>query len=74
MTTDITKMAKVIPNVLPKLQQRIIQGEFIDLSELLQADLQFKYTSVDSNNVFKLIQKDEMVLMQPRKKASRSTA
>ena len=35
MTTDITTMGKVIPNMLPKLQQRIIQGEFIDLSMLL---------------------------------------
>ena len=33
--TDIANMAKVIPNVPLKLQQRIIQGEFIDLSELL---------------------------------------
>ena len=74
MTTDITMMAKVIPNVPPKLQQRIVQGEFIDLSELLQADFQFKYASVDSSNTFKLIHKDEMVLMWPRKKASISTA
>ena len=35
---DIATMAKVIPNVLLKLQQKIIQGEFIDLSELLQAN------------------------------------
>ena len=31
MTTDITTMAKMIPSVPLKLQQRIIQGEFIDL-------------------------------------------
>ena len=67
MTMDITTMAKVIPNMPPKLQQRIIQGEFIDLSELLQADFQLKYASVDSNNAFKLIHKDETVLMQPKK-------
>ena len=74
MTTDITMMAKVIPNMPLKLQQRIIQGEFIDLSELLQADFQFKYASIDSNNAFELIHKDETVLMWPRKKASRLTA
>ena len=68
MTTDITMMAKVIPNMLPKLQQRIIQGVFIDHPELLQADFQFKYASVDSNDAFKLIHKDEMVLMWPPKK------
>ena len=44
-----------------KLQQRIIQGEFKDLSELLQADFQFKYTSIDSNDAFELIHKDETV-------------
>ena len=38
MATDIATMAKVIPNVPLKLQQRIIQGEFIDFSELLQPD------------------------------------
>ena len=32
MATDIATMAKVIPNVLLKLQQRIIQDEFLDLS------------------------------------------
>ena len=37
MATDIATMAKVIPNVPLKLQKKIIQGEFIDLSELLQA-------------------------------------
>ena len=51
-----------------KLQQRTIQGEFIDLSELLQADFQFKYASVDSNDAFELVHKDETILMQPRKK------
>ena len=35
---DIATMAKVIANVPLKLQQKIIQDEFIDLSELLQAD------------------------------------
>ena len=68
MATDIATMAKVIPNVPLKLQQRIIQGEFIDLSELLQADFQFKYASVDSNDAFELVHKDEIVLMWPRKK------
>ena len=48
--------------------KKIIQGEFIDLSELLQADFQFKYASVDSNNAFKLVHKDKTVLMWPRKK------
>ena len=68
MTMDKATMAKVIPNLPPKLQQRIIQGEFIDLSELLQAGFQFKYASIDSNNTFELIHKDETVLMQLRKK------
>ena len=35
MATDIATIATVIPNVLLKLQQRIIRGKFIDLSELL---------------------------------------
>ena len=65
---DIATMAKVIPNMPLKLQQRIIQGEFIDLSELLQADFQFKYASIDSNNAFELVHKDETLLMWPRKK------
>ena len=68
MAMDIATMAKVIPNVPLKLQQKIIQGEFIDLSELLQADFQFKYVSIDSNNAFQLVHKDETMLMQPRKK------
>ena len=68
MAMDIATMAQVIPNVLLKLQQRIIQGEFIDLSELLQVDFQFKYASVDSNNAFELVHKDKTVFMQPRKK------
>ena len=68
MTTDIATISKVIPNVPLKLQQRIIQGEFIDLSELLQADFQFKYASVDSNDAFRLVHEDETMLMQPRKK------
>ena len=38
IATDIATMAKVIPNVPLKLLQKIIQGEFIDLSQLLQAD------------------------------------
>ena len=59
MATDIASMAKVIPNVSLKLQQKIIQGEFIDLSEVLQADFQFKYASIDTNNAFKLVHKDE---------------
>ena len=68
MTMAIITMAKVIPNMLLKLQERIIQGEFLDLSELLQADFQFKYVSVNSNDAFELIQKDKTVLMWPRKK------
>ena len=61
-------MAKVVPNMPVKLQQRIIQGKFIDLSELLQADFQFKNASVEANNAIELVHKDENVLMQPRKK------
>ena len=68
MVTDITAMAKVIPSVPLKLQQRIIQSDFIDLFELLQADFPFKYASIEANNAFKLVHKDETVLMQPRKK------
>ena len=68
MATDIATMAKVIPNVPVKLQQKIIQGEFIDLSELLQTDFQFKYASIDSNDAFELVHKDETMLMWPRKK------
>ena len=68
MAMDIAPMAKVIPSVTLKLQQRIIQGEFIDLSELPQADFQFKYPSIDSNNAFELVHKDKAVLMWPRKK------
>ena len=63
MMVDIATMAKVIPNVPLKLQQKIIQGEFIDLSELLQADFQFKYASIDSNDAFQLTHKYETVLM-----------
>ena len=65
MVIDITTMAKVIPNVPLKLQQKIVQGEFIDLSELLQANFQFKYTSIEANDAFELVHKDETVLMQP---------
>ena len=68
MVTDIGTMAKVIPNVPLKLQQRIIQGEFIDLSELLQVDFQFKYASIDSSDALELVHKDETMLMWPRKK------
>ena len=68
MVTDIANMAKVIPNVPLKLQQKIIQGEFIDLSEFLQANFQFEYASVEANDAFELVHKDETVLMQPRKK------
>ena len=63
MATDIATMAKMIPNVPLKLQQKIIQGEFIDLSELLQANFQFKYASVEANDAFKLVHKDKSVLM-----------
>ena len=67
MQMDIPTM--VLLNYVPlKLQQKIIWGEFIDLSELLQADFQFKYTSIDSSNAFKLVHKDDTVLMWPRKK------
>ena len=68
MVTDIATMARVIPNVPLKLQQNIIQGEFIDLSELLQAKFQFKYVSVEANDAFELVHKDETVLMWHRKK------
>ena len=68
MTTDITTIAKMIPNVLLKLQQKVVQGGFIDLSEFLQANFQFKYASVEAKNAFKLVQKQVTVLMQPRKK------
>ena len=68
MATDIATMAKVIPNVPLKIQQGIMQGEFIDLSELLQAEFQFKYVSVDSNNTFELVHKGETMVMWPRKK------
>ena len=68
MVREIATTAKVIPSVPLKLQQRIIQGEFIDLSELLQADFQFKYASVEANDAFKLVHKGETVLMWPRKK------
>ena len=40
---NIATMAKVIPNMPLKLQQRIIQGKFIDLPELLQADFQLNF-------------------------------
>ena len=63
-------MAKVIPNVPLKLQQKIIQGEFIDLSELLQANFQFKYASVEPNDAFKMVHKDETVFMQFRRKGN----
>ena len=66
MAKDIATMAKVIPNVPLKLLQKIIQSEFIDISELLQADFQFKYASLDSP--FELVHKDETGLMWPRKK------
>ena len=65
MVIDITTMAKVIPNVPLKLQQKIVQGEFIDLSELLQANYQFKYATIEDNDAFELVHKDETVLMQP---------
>ena len=68
MAKDIATMTKVIPNITLKLQQGIIQGEFIDLSELLQADFQFKHASIEAKNAFELVHKDETVLMQPRKK------
>ena len=68
MAMDIATMAKVIPSVPLKLQQRIIQGEFIDLSELLQADFQFKYASVGSNNAFKIVHQDKTMLMWTRNK------
>ena len=68
MATDIATMAKVVANMPLKLQQRIIQGEFIDLSELLQADFQFKYASIEDNNGFMLVHKDKTVLMWSRKK------
>ena len=51
-----------------KLQQKIIQGAFIGLSELLQADFQFKYASIDTSNAFELVHKDKTVLMWSRKK------
>ena len=60
---NIATMAKVIPNMPLKLQQRIIQGEFIDLSDLLQADFPFKYASIDSNDTIELIHKEETVLV-----------
>ena len=68
MAMDIATMAKVIPNLPLKLHQRIILGEFIDLSELLQADFEFKYASVDFNNAFELVHKEKTMLMWPRKK------
>ena len=68
MAKDTATMANVIPYVPLKLQQKIIQGEFIDLSELLQADFQFKYASIDPNNAFELVHKDETMLLWPRKK------
>ena len=68
MVTDIATMAKVIPNVPLKLQQKITQVEFIDLSELLQANFQLIYALVVANVAFELVHKDETVLMQPRKK------
>ena len=68
MATDMATMVKVIPNVPLKLQQEIMQGEFIDLSELLQPDFRFEYASVDSNGAFKLVYKDETVIMWPREK------
>ena len=74
MATDIATMAKVIPNVPLKIQQRFIQGEFIDLSELFQADFQFKYASIDSNDAFKLVHKDKTVLYGLERRASRLTA
>ena len=68
IVTDIPNMDKVIPNIPLKLQQKIIQGEFMDLSEVLQADFQFKYASIEANNAFQLVCKDKTVLMWPRKK------
>ena len=65
IATDIATMAKVIPNVWLKLQQKIIQGEFIDLSELLQADFQFKYASIEAKNAFELVHNDETVIIWP---------
>ena len=68
MVTDITTMAMVFPNVPLILQQKIVQGEFIHLSELLLTNYQFKYASIEANHAFKLVHKDETVLMWPRKK------
>ena len=74
MAMDIATMAKVIPNVPLKLQQKIIQGEFIDLSELLQADFQFKYASIDSNNAFELETKMRPCSCSLERSAGRLTA
>ena len=64
MVRDIATMAKMIQGDVPlKLQRKIIQGEFIDLSKLLHANFQFKYASVEVNNAFELVHKDKTVLM-----------
>ena len=67
MVTDMIAMAKLIPNVPLKLQQEIIQGEFIDQSELLQVDFQLKYASLEDNDAFEPVHKEDTVLIWPRK-------
>ena len=70
MLTDMTAMPKVIPNAPLKLQQKIIQGEFIYLSQLLQTDFQFKYALMEANDAFELVHKDDTLLIWPRKKSN----
>ena len=68
MVADKATIARVIPNIPLKLQQKIVQDVFIDLSELLQAGFQFKYASVEAKDAFELVHKDENVLMHHGKK------
>ena len=55
-----------MPNIPPKLQTKIPQGEFIDFAKLLQAEFYFKYASVGPQDIYKMVSQNGSFVIKPK--------
>ena len=58
------------PNIPPKLQGKILQDDFIEFNELLQANFCFKYTSVGTRDAYEMVLEKGSFVMKLKQKGT----
>ena len=62
----IPSILLALANHPSKLKTRILQGEFIDSTNLLQADFHFKYASVGTQDSHEMVSENGLFIMKPK--------